>query len=1011
MTDDESFLVGRYLPLPEGASVLDLLEAAAHEYPSSPAVNHGDLTLTYAELHDAAHEVASRLLEASVDSSSLVPLVMSGGIALPVAMIGVMKAGRAFVPVDAAWPPERIAGLLREIASSVILVEDEPSDAELGAVLQPYRQLGITVDRTASHASTPLDCPRSDGSDVIYGFFTSGSTGHPKCALNRHRGLVNRFLSMSDRFAADGAVVLQNSAHTFDSSIWQLLWPLTRGAVAVIPERDGILDFEGTVATISAHGVTMTDFVPTILDLLVERLDLRPTEVDKMSSLKQIFVGGEAVSPTTVQRLRKLLPHVRITNTFGPTEASIGSVFHAISDEDTDTIPLGRPLPNTSVLLLDSECRPVAAGEVGEIYLGGECVGVGYYGDEAKTAAAFLPNPFPSVPGNRLYRTGDFGAVRSDGLLMFHGRRDAQVKIHGVRVDLGEVESVLAGAQGIHWVKTVLTGNGHNRALVCFFSGDPGLSESSLRAHAAIRLPKALVPTRLLRVEAPPLLGNGKLDLQALHAMLDEDAAGQNDGEFDDELESEIAALWREVLQRETVGNDFFLAGGSSLNAARLAGRLEAKYGVEVCVRDIYTASTIALQAQHIRGWCADSLVDEGRTVAQVESDIFLDSATAPVLRAASGDGGSILLTGATGFVGSRILDRLLVAGQANVICLVRAESDLHAKQRVARVLRELGAFGDFDNLRCLAGDLASPDLGLPREVWDHMANDVTHVVHAGGVVNSLQGYADHAPANVDATRTVLRLAREGRPKHVWHLSTSTVLPPNSARKLPELPLPPASPMPGDGYGQSKWAAEQIIGLAATQGVATTIIRLGEVAPDSRTGAGNPRSILSLVLGICIALGQRFPTRSRTDWTPADTVATAVSRLITEEPETTGVLNFILPYTVSIDALMERIDRNHRPLAVVSYAEFLAAARRFADDDRVARALAVLPSASDDLGDPLAELLHDASAAVQAERSEALAGRLASPWHAPREVEIDRFISWLLSSEFETQSARPDALA
>ncbi|MFD2350853.1 AMP-binding protein [Nonomuraea ferruginea] len=231
---------------------------------------------------------------------------------------------------------------------------------------------------------------------MIYGFYTSGSTGAPKCALNHHRGLVNRLTTMSRRFG-DGAdhVTLQNSRSTFDSSMWQVLWPLVSGGQVVLPHRDGILDLEETATTIGRYGVTMTDFVPSVLEAFVSLLEVREDLREATSSLRRMLIGGEAAGAGVVHRLRALLPGLEVTNTFGPTECSIGSVFHDVTDADADRIPLGRPIDNTAAILLDDDLKPVPVNTPGEMYLGGECVGAGYLNDPERTARVLVANPFP----------------------------------------------------------------------------------------------------------------------------------------------------------------------------------------------------------------------------------------------------------------------------------------------------------------------------------------------------------------------------------------------------------------------------------------------------------------------------------------------------------------------------------------------------------------------------------------------------------------------------------------
>ncbi|HEU5320218.1 MAG TPA: amino acid adenylation domain-containing protein, partial [Methylomirabilota bacterium] len=463
---------GRRVDFPRDATVLALVEAQVQRTPRRAAITHEGRTLTYADLDGKASTLAHRLAGHGAAKGDVVPLVMNNGLELPVAMLATMKLGAVFVPVDATWPAERIDTILRQVRPTTLVTTE---DARPGAAWAAASVV-IDVDGLAAAAPTrPLAEVTAD--DLIYGFFTSGSTGVPKCALNIHRGLVNRFLFMTRRYASDGRdVVLQNSRHVFDSSIWQLLWPLTNGSRVVIPRAAAHLDLASTVESIAQHGVTMTDFVPSVFNALVELVAATPALRDRLASLRQLLIGGEEMSARAVHTFRRLLPHVGLTNTYGPTEASIGMIFHEVRPDDGDAIPLGRPIDNTFAVVLDDHLRVVPVGVLGEICIGGECLGPGYLADPAKTRAAFVDNPVPEIPGARLYRTGDLGYQRWDGHFRFVGRRDFQVKVGGVRIELGEVEAALLRHAGVREAKVAVTGDSPERkALVAYVVADPGV--------------------------------------------------------------------------------------------------------------------------------------------------------------------------------------------------------------------------------------------------------------------------------------------------------------------------------------------------------------------------------------------------------------------------------------------------------------------------------------------------------------------------------------------------------
>jgi non-ribosomal peptide synthetase component F len=327
---------------------------------------------------------------------------------------------------------------------------------------------------------------------------------------------------MSRYFAATGdEVVLQNSRHTFDSAFWQMFWPLTTGGRCVIPAPGAFLDLAHTIGAIATHSVTVTDFVPSIFNVLVSLAGADQEAAAKLSSLRHVIVGGEDINPPMAHRLRELLPGVRVTNGYGPAETSIGMAFHRVTATDGDAIPLGRPIDNCYALVLDSSQNLLAPGASGEIAIGGACVGAGYHREPQRTDHAFIASPVREIPGGRLYLTGDIGYFDERGRLCLTGRKDAQVKISGVRIELGGIEVAAQNCPGVRHA-TVLAGRlGSRKVLALFVAGDPGLNEAALRRRLGRKLPRPSVPRYVLVLSEMPLTDHGKVDRQALRALLD----------------------------------------------------------------------------------------------------------------------------------------------------------------------------------------------------------------------------------------------------------------------------------------------------------------------------------------------------------------------------------------------------------------------------------------------------------------------------------------------------------
>lgn len=994
---------GRPAPYPGDRTILQIFESRAAARPGLPAVTYGQRTLSYGELDSLAAALACQLRERGVAKGDFIPLIMDGGLALPVAMIAAMKAAAPFVPVDSAWPAERVRAIIGQLRPPLALVSGAAvsgmavSGAAESAAAPGVPALHVDLARLAG-LPAPAPLPPASTAEVIYGFFTSGSTGTPKCTVNRHLGLLNRFLYMTRRFGGD-QVVLQNSQHVFDSSVWQLLWPLINGSRVIIPERDGILDLARTIDIIAQHQVTMTDFVPSIFNTLVELLADDSRLVSRLSSLRRILIGGEEVSPAAVHTLRGLLPDLAITNTYGPTEASIGSVFHEITDADRQSIPIGLPIDNTYAVVVTERGELARPGEHGEIRIGGDCLGLGYLRDPVKTALAFVPNPFPQIPGTLLYRTGDLGYQREDGLFMFVGRTDQQVKLGGVRIELSEVETVLAAHPAVREAKVIVHDSGAARMLVGFAVTRAEVGADELLSHARGLLPASSVPRRIVLLDRLPLTHNGKADRRELSRMairLTDGAAAGAAAPPVSGTQAAVRDIWRELLSRDEVGvtESFFDAGGDSLAAQRLVLALEKRLGVRLSVRDIVGAPTIAGQAALADG-TAREMPGARQVAAALRRDVRLDPAIArrgpAPRRAGPRDNGlgRVLLTGATGFVGAHLLAELAGRVAVPVRCLVRGGSREQAAARLADALHgyALPASAILSQAEVIPGDLELPGLGLSAADFAALAAGTDTLIHNAARVNLVLDYARHRAANVTGTAEILRLAAAGPATCLHYISTLSVFPAGPARR----PGPLAAEheaweltVPPDGYSQSKWVAEKLIALARERGIPATVYRLGEVMPHSRTGIASPQSLLDGLLHACARLGLRFPTDAVTDWTPVDKVAEFIARAAASGLELPEYLHVLQPAGIRVDAVLDRLAAVV-PLREVPYAEFLAALTEAAGRDRrMASLLSVLPGASGASGPPGPERLPgvftDAAALFAADRAACLADDLGLPW-------------------------------
>ncbi len=968
--DQAASFTGRAVDYGEFRPVPGLIEAMADRHPERIAVCHGGRTLTYQQLDQLASGIAAAAAGRGVAKGDPIATLLVNSLEMPAAYLAMMKLGAVFVPMDPGWPGERLQTTLHVLSPRLILC------ADAGQVPIGFRGASMPVTAGAITPSARWPAVPLWPADLCYGFFTSGTTGIPKCALNRHGGLANRLRFMTRWFAATGDdVVLHNSKHTFDSSLWQILWPLITGGRTVLPAAGEFLNLQQTIDTIAEHQVTTTDFVSSIFNALVAMVDGNQVAQRKLSSLRYLIVGSEEINARAVHRMRAMLPHLEITNGYGPTETSIGMVFHLISEADGDAIPIGRPIDNCYVTVLGEDRSPLPRGAVGEIAIGGACVGAGYHGDPAATEKAFILNRFPGrIPGDRLYLSGDFGYLDDQGRLFFSGRKDFQVKIGGVRIELGEIEAAAQQCPGVYQAKALVAERDGAKSLALFAAGNEELTAETLRDHARRTLPRTSLPRYCVVLPRMPLSEGGKVDWRELQAMLesrlDADAAALSAAAQPESWPGLTLRAFRVALGQPdvTADTDFMDAGGDSLRALIAVRMIIDECGVpDLCVLDLLEHPTAERLAELIVTREPSTAAAEAEA-AQMEHDATLGDRA--VIRAARPPRKlrTVLVTGATGFVGSRLVHDLLAGTDLRVQCLARADSDTEAAERVAGALAERGLWEPrfASRLEGYAGDLGQPSLGLEGTVWEHLARTCDLVLHNGALVNLLFSYAAHRAANVVGTAELLRLAMADRPVPVHYVSTLSAVQAEAMQRsspLPEVDCPSPAAPPARGYSRSKWVAERYLAQARRRGAAVTVLRLGEVLPSQENVHPNTRALTHLLLSAIDQLGICPDAAIRSDYTPVDYATARIVAAVLDRAVWGRVLHVFHPQGVDFATALSAAGA---PVTQTSCASFLERLRDVAEQtgNRELAALAGLLPAPDGHDEPalrreLAALLTD----------------------------------------------------
>ena len=864
---------------PKEALIHELFEQQVERTPQAVAVRYEDEQLTYAQLNATANQLAHRLRAMRdavgapiIKPDALVAISVERSLEMVVGLLGILKAGAAYVPMDLEYPSDRIAYMLGDSQAKVLLTQKRLQQRLLAAARGDDRGSGaiLLLDEESTYAGQPetnigREETGQNSTSLAYVIYTSGSTGLPKGVMVEHRQQDNLLPAIHRAYGlTERDRVLQFVSMAFDVAAQEIFGTLTSGATLVLRNEACIGDSVSFWQACQAWGVTLAHLPAAFWHRLAYEV---PDELP--AALRLIALGGERLDPGALSHWSERQgERVVLLNEYGPTETTVTATTHAVKAQEAARAPIGRPLANVRIYVLDGQGQPAPLGVQGEICIGGEGVARGYLNQPELTEERFVKDPFSDVPEARIYRTGDLGYWQADGVLQFVGRNDDQIKIRGFRVELGEIEARLAELAQVRDV-VVLAREDHpgDGRLVAYWTarnGDVaealdastdltgGHDESvqrrqeveQLRDHLKAELPAYMVPGAFVKLEAMPLTPNGKVDRKALPAPDAEALITHAYEAPQGPVEEVLAGIWQELLGVERVGrNDsFFDMGGHSLLIMQLLARVQSRLGHEVGLQAFYRAPTVAGMARLIQGEAESGHPDESLWARMQQDAVLPDEIVAEAAPVVDESVKQILLTGATGFLGAFLLRELLKCTDANIICLVRASNPEQGLLRLQKNLEQYRIVEDidFNRVEILVGDLSRPLLGLGEGIYQSMCERLDAIYHSGAYVNHLMPYEQMHLANVQGTRELIAMAARHHAKHFHFVSTTSVLSSADAggdgRLTEHCPAHHGEHLQG-GYVQTKWAAERLAQEARNRGIPVTIYRAGRIAGDSVHGA------------------------------------------------------------------------------------------------------------------------------------------------------------------------------
>ncbi|MBD1896809.1 non-ribosomal peptide synthetase [Coleofasciculus sp. FACHB-129] len=935
-----------------------LFEEQVERTPENIAVVFENQQLTYRELNDRANKIAHHLQNLGVKPEVVVGICVERSLEMVMGMLGIFKAGGAYLPLDPAMPKERLALMLQDAQVPVLLTQKQFLE------IPQHSAKVVCLDTDWETIEVESQNSIQKPSNLAYVIYTSGSTGTPKGVAIEHQQLLNYLNGIINRLdlpaGASYAIISTFAADLGHTVVFPAL--CTGGCLHII-SQERATDPEALTNYFQKHPIDCLKIVPSHLSAL-----LTASNPAHILPRKRLILGGEALTWNLIETIQKLASNCQIFNHYGPTEATVGVLTYQVAervadgkaDRISETVPLGRPIPNTQIYILDAHLQPVPIGVPGELYIGGAGLARGYLNQRELTAKKFiidsfierdefsiLRNELQDVPPNsklktqnsKLYKTGDLARYLPDGNIEFLGRIDDQVKIRGFRVELGEIEAVLSQFPRVRQSIVLLREDELGQRLVAYIVSNSALI-NDLRSFLKEKLPEYMVPSAFVVLKALPLTPNGKIDRSALPAPetikpeTDTFVAPRNS------VEELLAGIWVPLLKLEKVGiyDNFFDLGGHSLLIPQLLAKVRETFQIELTLRDFFDAPTIADLGKNIEMKQGVIPFVSPASNLNLDAEAVLD----PTIRPDSipvelvTEPSCIFLTGATGFLGAFLLSELLQQTQADIYCLVRATNAESGKERLQNSLESYSLWDENFSSRIIPvmGELSKPLLGLSDEQFRDMASQIDVIYHNGALVNFTYPYSALKAANVLGTQEVLRLASLIKLKPVHFISSTNAVSPaggSGVRVIREQDSINPEEVIDTGYAQSKWVAEKLATIARDRGIPVCIYRPGRISWHSQTGLCNKSDNTFRWVKGCIQLGSVPKRDAMVNLVPIDYASRAIAYLSKQQESLNKDFHIVNPYPAHWNQVINWVRSFGYPLQEVSYdqwhSELLEAAK------------------------------------------------------------------------------------
>lgn len=887
------------------------------------AVLTDNQALTYQELEQKSNQLAQYLHSLNIDKKEeiIVGVCLERKTHLIISLLGILKAGFAYVPLDPSYPQHRLEFMIKDSQLSVIITQES-----LQKNLPNYPTIIVNLDQEQSKInqySTEKIELIPDPNKLAYIIYTSGSTGIPKGVEILHKNTV-AFINWAINFYTFEQLkgVLASTSICFDLSIFEIFVTLSVGGTIILV--DNILHLPESP---HASQVTLIDTVPSAIATICQINGIP-------SSVTTVNLAGEALSNNIVQQVYKFEHIQQVFNLYGPSEDTTFSTVALIPRGYDDIPPIGKPISQTQVFLLDENLQIVSEGQLGEIYLTGAGIARGYRNREDLTAERFLPNPFTDNPNSKMYKTGDMGVYLPNGQLKFVGRNDQLVKIRGFRVELGEIEATLERHPNINKAVVILHKySEQDQRLIAYITLKiPSNNEQITPAiiqFLKTKLPAHEIPSKFIILSEFPQTLNGKIDRKSLPLPPAENPRKTAYLAPATPLEIKLVEIWQNLLNLDYIGiyDNFFDLGGDSLKAIILIDEINTYFNCHLTIAQFLENSTIESLSKKIPQKKSINLSKDELNL--IKYDTILTSNIYPeklfIQENYPPHNSCVLLTGATGVLGTYLLSELLKSTQNQIYCLVRRKNEEDGLNRIKNKLINNNLWYDkyFERIIPIIGDLAEKNLGLSAEKINQLAQEIDLIYHCGAWVNIVYPYASLRNTNVNGTKEIIKLACKFKTKPIIYISTTDVFSSEKITLIKTNQIPDGHFVWG-GYAKSKYVAERLLLQARSRGIPVTIFRPSNIINFDQPASSINAEFIPRMLKGCLQLSAFPDIEALVNLIPVDYSSKTIVYLSQQQLSLNNSFNLVNPYPIKWDTLLQWITNHHPQIQILSYQKWYA---------------------------------------------------------------------------------------